>query len=222
MKIDENDPKLDSKLLAVKERIKERTGFVLTKAVCPLDDSAVLQVGYKKDYYEDQIPVLIISQSAESLFALFADIVAHFFGIVFDNCMVDFVIERSYSKDCANAQFRADKKDFLTALSLIYEFEDILVDDGCVRICYVSDKFGFEIQLTEHKLIHVYSVRNKNIRKVREFLRERNIPEISDMKLVTDFSHVHESFDALKEKFDRFVFLSGAVEEKDGKEWWED
>ncbi len=131
--------------------------FELTDAIRPAYDMKIVpRQGFKHDEYNDpdsnqRVPVILASASRERLFDLFVDLV----GSLGD--VVNVVLETSHHGDTGEHQdFIREHIDMPVLSSLLYEFEDILMNDGCTGIAVVNPKRKQEIQFDEHKLLICY------------------------------------------------------------------
>ena len=131
--------------------------FMLTDAVRPSYDLQVVPTqGFRHDAYRDEqsrtnVPVLMAAVSAERLFETFMDLLDPLGGVV------DVVLETSH---CGDEQGHTDLYrehiDAPVLKSILWEYEDLLVNDGCTGIAVLNPGIPQEIQFDEHKLLIVY------------------------------------------------------------------
>ncbi len=74
--------------------------------------------------------------------------------------------------------------------STLWDFEDLLINDGCTGIAVLNPSLPQEVQLDEHKLLIVYG---KELRPYEQVLREQCIPCRDDMRFITEAEHVHST-----------------------------
>ena len=181
--------------------------FELTDAIRPSYDLQVIpRQGYRHDEYIDpeskvKIPVVLASVSRERLFELFIDLVS---------CMgdvVNLVLESSHYGDEGNHRdFVRDRIEMPILLSMLYEFEDLLMNDGCTGIAIVNRSRKQEIQFDEHKLIVCYGSPMEIYERV---LIKHDVYPDESMRFLTEAEHVHSSSDRFIESLESFQYRLG-------------
>ena len=127
--------------------------------------------GYRHDTYRDEqnrtaVPVLMASVSKESLFDTFMDLLDPLGSVV------DVVLETSHNRDSqGHTDLYREHIDIPVLKSILWEFEDLLVNDGCAGLAVLNPYVPQEIQFDEHKLLIVYG---DNLREYEEAFRQRN------------------------------------------------
>ena len=82
--------------------------------------------------------------------------------------------------------------------SILWDYEDLLLNDGCTGIAVLNPNTPQEIQFEEHKLLIVYGSPLEQF----EFLMESNgVVENQKIKFITEAEHVHSSSDECVERF---------------------
>ncbi len=90
--------------------------------------------------------------------------------------------------------------------SILYDFEDLLIDDGCCGIAILNPRKPVEIQLDEHKLLFVYGHDNSDYESV---FRSQGVKCIESMKFITEAEHVHSSSDEYQRRFGQLCYQLG-------------
>ena len=152
--------------------ISKYGSFTLTEAVRPSYDLKVVpRQGYRHEFYKDQesnasVPVLMSSATSESVFELFIDLLAPLGEVV------DVVLESSHDRDKGPTRdLYREHIDMPVLLSVLYEFEDLLTNDGCTGIAILNPNVPHEIQFDEHKLLICYGNELTNFERVFESRR---------------------------------------------------
>ena len=174
--------------------------FELTDAVRPSYDLQVVpSEGFRHDCYHDEenhanVPVLMGSVSNERLFDVFLDLLDPLGGVV------DVVLETSHNRDQKGHQdLYREHIDLPVLKSILWEYEDLLVNDGCAGVAVLNPGVPQEVQFDEHKLLIVYGAQLGEFENV---FQERRIVCNDDMKFITEAEHVHSSSDRYASRFD--------------------
>ena len=174
--------------------------FTLTDAVRPSFDLKVQpQQGYRHDVYRDedsqeQMPVLMCSASKERLFDLFIEMIEPLGRVV------DVVLETSHSREGnGHADLYREHMDVPVLLSILWEYEDLLTNDGCTGIAVLNPNIPQEVQFDEHKLLIVYG---KELEQYERILQSYDVERLDDLKFITEAEHVHSSCDKFADEFD--------------------
>ena len=186
--------------------------FVLTDAIRPSYDLDVVpRAGYRRDKYADpasgvQIPVLLATASREILFDLFMTLL---------NTLgeeVDVVLETSHesSGDSHKDRYR-DHIDLPILKSTLYDYEEMIVNDGCTGIAVLNPQMPMEIQLDEHKMLVMYG---RDLEQLEEILTEFGLQRDDGMKFLTEAEHVHSSTEEFQRQFESLSCLL-ALEEQE-------
>ncbi|MGA2617259.1 MAG: hypothetical protein ABSF26_06570 [Thermoguttaceae bacterium] len=174
--------------------------FLLTEAVRPSYDLQVVPAqGYRHDSYRDEqrhssVPVLMVAVSAEHLFETFLDLLDPL------GCVVDVVLETSHNRDQnGHTDLYREHIDVPVLKSILWEYEDMLVNDGCTGLAVLNPEIPQEIQFDEHKLLIVYG---ENLETFESLCREQRVFRDEQMKFITEAEHVHSSSDRYTQQFD--------------------
>ncbi len=185
--------------------------FVLTDAVRPSFDLAVVpSAGWRRDTYRDKetgidVPVIMASQTRERLFELFIDLLTPL------GEEVDVVLETSHStkQGCHDDLYR-EQIDLPILKSLLYDFEDSILNDGCMGIAVLNPRVPMEIQFDEHKLLIMYG---HDLEPFEEILHEHGLYQSETLKFITEAEHIHSSTDEMDEKFFDLRYQLGVEED---------
>ena len=132
--------------------------FCLTDAVRPsIGLDVIPRAGYRRDTYCDpesgnKMPVLAASVSAENLFEIFMDLLDPLGDVV------DVVMESSHdSEPGSHADLYREHMDTVILKSTLYDYEPLLLHDGCTGMAALNPNGPMEVQFDEHKLLFVYA-----------------------------------------------------------------
>jgi len=181
--------------------------FQLTDAIRPSYDLKVVPCqGYRHDSYRDEqnrttVPVLMASCSRERLFDLFMDVLEPLGGVV------DVVLETSHNHDCrGHSDLYREHIDLPVLKSVLWEYEEMLLNDGCAGIAVLNPGIPQEVQFDEHKLLIAYG---EDLDGFEAILRESGIRQDPGMKFITEAEHVHSSSDQYARVFDELRMRVG-------------
>jgi hypothetical protein len=174
--------------------------FTLTDAVRPSYDLQVVPTqGFRHDAYRDEqnrasVPVLMAAVSAERLFETFMELLDPLGGVV------DVVLETSHCGDeKGHTDLYREHIDAPVLKSILWEYEDLLVNDGCTGIAVLNPGIPQEIQFDEHKLLIVYGDR---LDEFESIYRDQQVRCDDELKFITEAEHVHSSSDRHAQQFD--------------------
>jgi hypothetical protein len=181
--------------------------FMLTDAVRPsyhLD--VVPRTGFRHEWYVDQesgarIPVLMASVTRERLFDTFMGLLDPL------GESVDVVLETSHDKaNGQHADLYREQIDMPVLQSILYDYEDLLMDDGCCGIAVLNPRKPMEIQLDEHKLLFVYG---QDAGPYEEALADNGVQCQENIRFITEAEHVHSSSDEFQRRFEQLCYQLG-------------
>jgi len=84
-------------------------------------------------------------------------------------------------------------------LSTLWDYEDLLTNDGCTGLAVLNPNIPQEIQFDEHKLLIVYG---EKLDLYERILESYGIGCNDEMQFITEAEHVHSSSDDYLQKFD--------------------
>ncbi|MCA9238591.1 MAG: hypothetical protein KDA37_00250, partial [Planctomycetales bacterium] len=130
--------------------------FELTDAVRP---SYALEVvpsaGFRHDSYRDDenqcdVPVLMAAATRVRLMETFIELLGPLGPVV------DVVLETSHAHNTGgHTDLYRESIDMPILQSILWDFEDLLINDGCTGIAVLNPSLPQEVQLDEHKLLIV-------------------------------------------------------------------
>jgi hypothetical protein len=174
--------------------------YLLTDAVRPSYDLQVVPCqGYRHDIYRDEenqstVPVLMASVSKEDIFDVFMDLLDPL------GTVADVVLETSHNRDqSGHMDLYREHIDMPVLKSILWEYEDLLQNDGCTGIAILNPNVPHEVQFDEHKLLIVYG---DNLGPFEHVLADRAVSLDEQMKFITEAEHVHSSSDQYAQDFE--------------------
>jgi hypothetical protein len=188
-------------------KVSRYGSFVLTDAVRPsygLD--VVPSAGFRHDVYRDEaskqdVPVVMASASRERLFETFMELLDPLGPVV------DVVLESSHNYPSTNAQdLYREHIDMPILQSILWEYEDLLVNDGCTGIAVLNPSTPQEVQFDEHKLLIVYG---KKLTPFEGVLIDAGLNCREEMRFITEAEHVHSTNDEYIAQFEELKMRLG-------------
>lgn len=186
--------------LAAHLQVDRYDDFQLTRAVRPAIDLKVKPVqGYRHDVYRDgesgsKVPVIMAAVSREALFPLFIQMVQRLGPVV------DVVLESSHAHNQGgHVDLYREHIDMPVLISILYQYEDLLTNDGCTGIAVLNPSTPQEIQFEEHKMLIVYG---SPLEPYEFMLENSGVGENEDIKFITEAEHVHSTSQQYAEDFE--------------------
>jgi len=181
--------------------------FVLTDAIRPSYDLDIVpSAGFRHDTYRDEqnrsnVPVLMAAVSKEKLMETFISLIEPLGEVV------DVVLETSHSKQGrGHTDLYREHIDTPILQSTLWNFEELLINDGCTGIAVLNPHVPQEVQLDEHKLLIVYG---ESLRPFENVLVDCRVPCREDMKFITEAEHVHSTTERFAEEFEELKLQLG-------------
>ncbi len=181
--------------------------FRLTDAVRPSYDLKVTPTqGYRHDTYLDEetktkVPVLMAAVTREKIFDVFLDLI--------DNLghEVDVVLETSHNRDSGgHTDLYREHIDMPVLKSTLWDYEDVLMNDGCTGLAVLNPNIPQEVQFDEHKLLIVYG---NPLQEFEEVFRRYGVKCEEGIKFITEAEHVHSSSDKHFQQFEEMKMRLG-------------
>lgn len=174
--------------------------FVLTDAVRPSYDLQVIPCeGYRHDAYRDvetgtSVPVLMAALSRPRLFDTFMELLEPLGPVV------DVVLETSHNrKRGGHVDLYREHIDLPVLKSILWEYENLLLNDGCTGIAVLNPGIPQEVQFDEHKLLIVYG---RELGEFEDILQQQRVPCNEALRFITEAEHVHSSSDQFARQFE--------------------
>ncbi len=165
--------------------------FRLTDAVRPSYDLKIKpQQGYRHDSYQDEetraeVPVLMAAVTSENIFDVFLDLLDPL------GTEVDVVIETSHDRQrTGHVDLYRECIDLPVLKSMLWDFEDVLTNDGCTGIAVLNPSAPLEVQFDEHKMLIVYGA---DLRPFEHVLEDHGVYCRDGLRFITEAEHVHSS-----------------------------
>ena len=181
--------------------------FMLTDAVRPSYDLQVVpRAGYRYDEYTDPqtgaaIPVLMAAASRDRLFDLFLDLL----DPLGDAC--DVVLESSHHRaGRGHDDLYREHIDLPVLKSVLCDYEDLLLNDGCLGIAALNPRLPLEVQFDEHKLLVIYG---EQLDQFEDILAEHGLRRDDDLKFITEAEHIHSSRDEFTDVVEEMKYRLG-------------
>lgn len=181
--------------------------FLLTDAVRPSYSLDVIpSAGYRSEQYKDRdtgidIPVLMVAQTRETVMDLFVDLLDPLGEVV------DVVLETSHhNKNGGHEDLYREAIDLPVLKSILYDFEDMILNDGCTGLAVLNPNIPLEVQFDEHKLIILYGQESEQFRSV---LEDYDLDEREEIRFITEAEHVHSSSEDYARKFEELKYRLG-------------
>jgi hypothetical protein len=184
--------------------------FHLTQAIRPDPALGVIpRQGYRRDVFRDpetgeRWPMLTVAVSREQLFEVFLDLLEPL------GAVVDAVLETSHEdprgahRDCVREHI-----DLPILQSHFWDFEELLLDDGCTGVAVISQEHQREVQFDEHKLIRVYS---RDLRPFEAILARWHVARDDRLKFLSEAEHLHRTRPQHADEFEQFACRLGVEE----------
>lgn len=179
--------------------------FTLTEAVRPgwqLD--IVPRAGYRHDAYVDpqsgsRMPALVAAVSAESLFETFLELLEPL------GDTVDVILESSH-EEAGVREYSREGVERLVLESLLWDFEDLLLHDGCTGIAILHPQQSLEVQFDEHKLLVVYAQARQPFERI---LRGHGLDRDDRLRFLSQGEHMHTSHARHARQFEQLASRLG-------------
>lgn len=172
--------------------------FEPTDAVRPsIDLHVALEQGYRHDYYRDpkdgNTPVLMAAVTREKLFGVFMDLIDPM------GETVDVALETSHNlQRRGHAEPYREHIDLPVLKSILWEYENLLTNDGGTGIAVLNPAIPQEVRFDEHKLLIMYG---SELDTFEDMLREHRIACREQIQFITEAEHLHSTSDRFEQEF---------------------
>jgi len=181
--------------------------FALTDAVRPSFGLEVIpREGYRRDIYCDpesgnKMPVLAASVSAERIFEVLMDLLDPL------GDEVDVVLESSHESDPGvHDDLYREHMDTVILKSTLYDYEQLLLNDGCTGLAALNPNGPTEVQFDEHKLLFIYA---HDLEPFEEVLIAAGLKRDDTLKFISEAEHLHSTDDVYREQFEEMRYRLG-------------
>jgi hypothetical protein len=121
--------------------------------------------------------------------------------------VVDVVLETSHGAGSSgHTDLYREYIDMPILQSTLWDFEDLLINDGCTGIAVLNPNIPQEVQLDEHKLLIVYG---KDLAEYEKTLQAGRLPCREDMRFITEAEHVHSTCERYVQEFEELKMRLG-------------
>lgn len=193
-------------------RVSRYGDFELTDAVRPSFGLEVVpREGFRHDVYRDEesrsdVPVLMAAASKSHLIDTFMELLEPL------GPTVDVVLETSHGHSGGgHTDLYREHIDMPILQSILWDFEDLLLNDGCTGVAVLNPRMPQEVQLDEHKLLIVYG---NELTPYEGVLIDHHIDCDEKLRFITEAEHVHSTTDRYVEQFEELKMrlgMDGAV-----------
>ena len=179
--------------------------FDLTDAIRPSYDLQIVpKQGFRFDEYVDDAsgsatPVIMASATRHQLMDLFLDLIEPLGSVV------DVVLESSHRVGAEHQDLYREHIDMPVLKSILLEYEELLLNDGCTGIAVINPSKRQEVQLDEHKLLIMYG---NPLNEFQSVLIDSDVYPDDEIQFITEAEHVHSSSERL---FDQFSVLKNRL-----------
>lgn len=181
--------------------------YLLTDAIRPSFGLEIVpREGYRRDTYRDPesgatMPVLAASVSAERLFDVFMELLTPL------GDEIDVVMESSHESEPGfHSDMYREHMDSVIFKSTLYDYEELLLNDGCTGLAALNPNGPMEVQFDEHKLIFIYA---HDLAPFEEILQASGLKRDDSLRFISEAEHLHSTDDAYREQFDELKFRLG-------------
>lgn len=196
--------------------IKSYGVFDLTDAIRPSYDLQIIpRQGFRFDEYVDEAsgtktPVIMASATRHNLMDLFLDLIEPLGSVV------DVVLETSHKARGSHEDLYREHIDMPVLKSILLEFEELLLNDGCTGIAVINPSKRQEVQLDEHKLLIMYG---NPLNHFQSILIDGDVYPDKDIQFITEAEHVHSSSEKMFDQFNMLRSRLGIDGEKYAGAW---
>lgn len=181
--------------------------YMLTDAIRPSFGLEIVpREGYRRDTYRDPesgatMPVLAASVSAERLFDVFMELLTPL------GDEIDVVMESSHESEPGfHADMYREHMDSVIFKSTLYDYEELLLNDGCTGLAALNPNGPMEVQFDEHKLIFIYA---HDLTPFEEILQASGLTRDDSLRFISEAEHLHSTDDAYRDQFDELKMRLG-------------
>jgi len=121
--------------------------------------------------------------------------------------VVDVVMESSHdSEPGSHADLYREHMDTVILKSTLYDYEPLLLHDGCTGMAALNPTGPMEVQFDEHKLLFVYA---HDLAPFEEILLQYGLKRDDTLKFISEAEHLHSTDDVYHEQFEELMYRLG-------------
>jgi hypothetical protein len=117
------------------------------------------------------------------------------------------VLESSHDSATSRRELTREGVERLVLESMLWEYEDLLLNDGCTSIAVMHPELSLEVQLDEHKLLVVYAQTRLPFERI---LKDRGIERNDRIRFISQGEHLHTSHARHTRQFEELAGRLGA------------
>ncbi len=181
--------------------------FELTDAVRPSYGLEVIpRSGFRHDVYRDEeshsdVPVIMAAATKGRLIETFMELIEPLGPVV------DVVLETSHGHTNGHhTDLYREHIDMPILQSILWDYEDLLTNDGCTGIAVLNPRMPQEVQLDEHKLLIVYG---NELSAYENILIDHHVDCDESMRFITEAEQVHSTTDRYIQEFEELKMRLG-------------
>lgn len=181
--------------------------FELSDAIRPSYELEVVpSAGFRHDTYRDDqqrtnVPVIMAAVTKSRLMETFISLIESLGEVV------DVVLETSHAQHAnGHTDLYREYIDMPILQSTLWDFEELLINDGCTGIAVLNPNIPQEVQLDEHKLLIIYG---NDLKAYESSLVEGQIPRRENMRFITEAEHIHSTTDRYVREFEELKMRLG-------------
>ena len=123
--------------------------------------------------------------------------------------VVDVILESSHmNTEGSHEDLYRSHIDMPILKSKLWDFEEMLLNDGCCGIAVMNPGNEYEVQFDEHKLLVMYG---NPLSEYTEILHEHGIHLQIEIQFISEADHVHTSRDEFRSQFDELSYSLGVA-----------
>jgi hypothetical protein len=111
---------------------------------------------------------------------------------------VDVVLETSHNRNGGHEDLYREHIDMPVFKSTLWDYEDLLLNDGCTGIAVLNPDVPQEVQFDEHKLLIVYG---DPLDRFEQILIEHGVYRDDEINFISEAEHVHSSSETYSQQF---------------------
>ena len=181
--------------------------FELTDAIRPSYGLEVVpRQGFRHDTYRDEdsrsdVPVLMAATTKSQLIDTFMELLEPLGPVV------DVVLETSHTcSSGGHTDLYREHIDMPILQSILWDFEDLLLNDGCTGVAVLNPRMPQEVQLDEHKLLIVYG---SDLSAYENIMIDHHVDCDEQLRFITEAEHVHSTTERFVEQFEELKMRLG-------------
>ena len=112
------------------------------------------------------------------------------------------ILESSHEEAVGVREYAREGVERLVLESVLWDFEDLLLNDGCTGIAVLHPEQSLEVQFDEHKLLVVYAQARQPFERI---LRARRLDRDDRLRFLSQGEHMHTSHARHARQFEQLI-----------------